>query len=359
MSVLSADAETTRRPSGVTATAMHPVGVALQGRQQRARSRSQTLSVLSSDAETTRRPSGVTATALTQPAWPSRVASSAPRLQVPDLERLVVGRRDHAPAVRRHRHAMHPVGVALQGRQQPPGSRSQTLSVLSSERRDHAPAVRRHRHRAHQSAWPSRVASSVPCSRSQTLSVLSSERRDHAPAVRRHRHRDDPAGVALQGRQQRARSRSQTLSVWSSEAETTRRPSGVTATAFTPSAWPSRVASSAPVLEVPDLERLVLGGRDHAPPVRRHRHRPDPSRRGPPASPAARPVSRSHTLSVLSAEAETTRRPSGVTAHAHTQSAWPSRVASTAPRLEVPDLERPVLRRRDHAPPVRRHRAPR
>ena len=41
-----------------------------------------------------------------------------------------------------------------------------------------------------------------------------------------------------------------------------------------------------------------------------------------------RPDSRSHTFSVLSSDAETARRPSGVTATPLTESEWPSRVPS-------------------------------
>src|SRR5262245_32914992 len=43
------------------------------------------------------------------------------------------------------------------------------------------------------------------------------------------------------------------------------------------------------------------------------------------------PASRSHTLSVWSHDAETTRWPSGVTAHARTLEVWPSSVASARP----------------------------
>ena len=107
--------------------------------------------------------------------------------------------------------------------------------------------------------------------------------------------------------------RSQSRSVRSSEPETARRPSGVTATALTQAPWPSRVASSAP-------------------------------------------CSRSQTLSVRSYEPETARRPSGVTATALTPSPWPSRVASSAPCSRSQTLSVPIVRGRDRAPPVRRHR---
>ena len=240
-------------------------------------------------------------------------------LQVPDLERPVVRARDRAPPVRRHRHrptaSPWPSRVASSA----PCSRSQTLSVRSYE-----PETARRPSGVTATAltpapWPSRVRQlSAPCSRSQTfqrpvvhepetarrpsgvtataltrrhgprgcaaacpLQVPDLERpvvraRDRAPPVRRHRHRHDPSAMALEGRQQRARSRSQTFSVLSREPETARRPSGVTATALTPAPWPSRVASSAPCSRSQTLSVAIVRARDRAPPVRRHRHRPDP-----------------------------------------------------------------------------------
>ena len=86
----------------------------------------------SSEAETARRPSGVTATALTPAPWPSG-AQLRPARQVPDLERPVVGGGDRAPAVRRHRHRPDPSAMAFEGRARPGLPRSQTLSVRSSE----------------------------------------------------------------------------------------------------------------------------------------------------------------------------------------------------------------------------------
>src|SRR5271166_3906235 len=77
-SVRSTEAETARRPSGVTATALTQFVWPSSGRIVWPLSRSQSRSVRSSEAETARRPSGVTATALTQFVWPSRGHSDWP-----------------------------------------------------------------------------------------------------------------------------------------------------------------------------------------------------------------------------------------------------------------------------------------
>src|ERR1700730_16405201 len=72
-SVLSQDAETARRPSGVMATPVTQLLWPSSVRRLWPLSRSQTRSVLSSDAETAQRPSGVMAPPFTQSPWPSSV----------------------------------------------------------------------------------------------------------------------------------------------------------------------------------------------------------------------------------------------------------------------------------------------
>ena len=76
--VLSFDAETARRPSGVTATPHIVLPWPVRVHSSRPLSTSHTFSVLSSEAETARCPSGVTATAVSFSAWPVRVRSSRP-----------------------------------------------------------------------------------------------------------------------------------------------------------------------------------------------------------------------------------------------------------------------------------------
>src|SRR5262249_10120456 len=71
--VRSTDAETTRRPSGVTAHARTPCVWPSNEARIWPESASQILSVRSSDAETTYRPSGVTVHERTRPTWPVRV----------------------------------------------------------------------------------------------------------------------------------------------------------------------------------------------------------------------------------------------------------------------------------------------
>ena len=143
---------------------------------------------------------------------------------------------------------------------------------------------------------------------------------------------------------------SHTLSVLSPDPDTTCRPSGNTATLTTydedtssqeysgrcathPTRVPFQRRHALAGLEVPHLERGVLRPRHDAPPVRRDGNAPDLRRRHIitkvlqsvdaarrtlsecPSSVATHlPVLRFHTLSVLSCDAETTRRPSGNTA---------------------------------------------
>lgn len=64
----------------------------------------------------------------------------------------------------------------------------------------------------------------------------------------------------------------------------------------------------------------------------------------------ARPVARSHTLSVLSCEAETTHRPSSVTAHALTLSALTVQRDDLAARRQLPYLVSPHTAQRIRPP---------
>ena len=152
------------RGDGPLAVGRHRHGVdgprmAFEGAQLCPLARSQTFSVSSPEPETARVPSGVTATALTEPAWPSRVRSSA---------------RSPGPRPSASRHceaetARLPSGV--------------TATALT------------------QPAWPSRVRSRARSSRSQTFSVLSPDAETARCAVGRHRHGPDPVGMALEGAQ--------------------------------------------------------------------------------------------------------------------------------------------------------------
>ena len=141
-------------------------------------------------------------------------------------------------------------------------------------------------------------------------------------------------------------------------------------------------------LAIVQLERLVVRRGHDAPPVRRDGNAIDLRRSQIitivqrtqqrtslecPCSVATHlPVATSHTLSVLSHDADTTRRPSGNTAthltydearssqkYSGRRATHPIRVSfqrrHAFARLDVPDLERVVLRARNDAPPVRKH----
>ena len=166
---------------------------------------------------------------------------------------------------------------------------------------------------------------------------------------------------------------SHTLIVLSSEPETM-RPSAVTATAFTGlCALPAQPSAR----QLPDLDRLVPepetmrpsadSATEHlscaprcAAGARRQSQtltvRPEPETMRPsavsatastsrcalPGSAAGRPLSRSHTLRVLSPEPET-MRPSGVSATAMHPVGVPFEGAQQAPALQVPHLDRVVV----------------
>ncbi len=113
-------------------------------------------------------------------------------------------------------------------------------------------------------------------------------------------------------------------------AETARRPSAVTATASDRTEWPFRVRRAASAVHVPHLQRLVLrtGDRQLARPPSppRHGHIPE----WPCRVRSSRPLSSSHTFSVLSTDAETARRPSPLIATPVTQPCGPSGCAARA-----------------------------
>src|SRR5262249_20336920 len=75
-------------------------------------------------------------------------------VELPDLERSVLRRRDHVPAIRRRRARGHPVGVALQRGHRALARELPDLERSVGRRRDHMSAVRRNRARRH----PGRVA---------------------------------------------------------------------------------------------------------------------------------------------------------------------------------------------------------
>ena len=156
------------------------------------------------------------------------------------------------------------------------------------------------------------VATSRPVSRSHTLQRPVPRPGNRPLPVRRHRHAIDPIRVAFQRAQGAAR------------------------------------------LQVPHLQRLVIRPGNRPLPVRRHRHATDRIG-GLPASRSARPVSRSHTFSVWSSTRKPrASRPPSPPRHGPHQSGLPA--CAGAAGLQVPHLQRLVLRRGNRPPPVRRHR---
>jgi hypothetical protein len=101
--------------------------------------RSHTFTVLSHDAETTRRPSGVTAHAGTPLVWPRSVASARP---VASSQTLSVWSQDaetHVPAVRRHRTRRHRAGMAYEDGEGAPGRQLPNRERLVIGRREALP----------------------------------------------------------------------------------------------------------------------------------------------------------------------------------------------------------------------------
>src|ERR1035441_7337849 len=132
-SVLSADAETARFPSAVTATPKTEAEWPSSVRNAPPVSRFHTFSVLSPDAETAHLPSGVTATPVTYHEWPSSVRSARPVSRSHNFSVLSfdaeIARLPSAVTATPLTDAEWPSSV----RNARPVSRSHTFSVLSSD----------------------------------------------------------------------------------------------------------------------------------------------------------------------------------------------------------------------------------
>ena len=174
--------------------------------------RSHTFSVLSPEAETAKRPSGVTATPCTESVCPSRVRSSLPGGEVPHLQRLIVGGGDGDAAIRRHRHAVTPVGMPFEGAEQPARWRGPTPSASYRRRRRRRAAVAAHRHGRDPAGMPFEGAERLPVARSHTFSVLSSEPETASVPSALTATALTPVGMAFEGAEQPARWRGPTPS---------------------------------------------------------------------------------------------------------------------------------------------------
>ena len=266
-------------------------------------------------------------------------------VEVPDLQRVVVGGGDGPRPVGRHRHGVDRVGVAFEGAEEPAGGRGPRPSascrrsaetarvpsaltataltesawpsrVRSSRAGGQVPDLQRRRRRRRRrpacrraltataltaSAWPSRVRSSLPVARSQTFSVLSSEAETARVAVGAHRHGVDRVGVALEGAEQ---------------------PAGG---------------------QVPDLQRLVVGGGDGPRAVGRHRHGVDRGRRGLRGCGAARRWPGPRPSASCRRSAETARVPSAAHRHGVDPVGVAFEGAEERAGGQVPDLQRLVV----------------
>ena len=240
-------AETARRPSGVTATALTcPYG--LRACDVWPLSKSQSRSVRSSEADTARRPSGVTATALTQSVWPSSVRRVWPlsRSQSRSVRSLEpdTARRPSGVTATALTASVWPSSV----RSVWPLSRSQSRSVRSSE-----PETARRPSGVTATALTVRMA----FERAQCLAALQVpepqrsvlQARDGTAPIGRYRHGTDPAD-GLERAQCLAALQVPQPQRTVIEPETARRPSGVTATAVTLSVWPSSVRIGAGTLAI-------------------------------------------------------------------------------------------------------------
>ena len=142
-SVLSSEAETARRPSGLTATPLTQSEWPSSVRSSRPVSRSHTFSVLSSEAETARRPSGAHRHAIDSAEWPSSVRSSRPLSRSHTFSVLSIRSGNGTPPVRAHRHASDPGRVAFQRAQFAAAFQIPHLQRVVSRSGNGTPPVRR------------------------------------------------------------------------------------------------------------------------------------------------------------------------------------------------------------------------
>ena len=254
------------------------------------------------EAETARRPSGVTATALTQSAMAFERAERLAGLQVPEPQRSVTRSRDGTAPIGRYRHGLDrsPYGLRACGsfghspgpraaaygltrprrhggrRASPP--RPLTQAGMAFERADRlaalqvpepqrlvkrgrygTAAVGRHHHGGDRASMaferPDRLAAlQVP--EPQRI-VIGTPRRHGGRRASPPRRR--PSSYGLRAGGSFGRSPSPRAAAYRPRGRHGRRPSGVTATAMTEFVWPSKVRIEGP----PGAVRLRCRGRSH------------------------------------------------------------------------------------------------
>ncbi len=153
------------------------------------------------------------------------------------------GRGDRQLSVRTSRHAVDRIGVAFEGAQLAPALHVPHLQRLVIGRRDRQPSIRRDTLRRDRTEWPSQVHRSRPLSASHTFSVLSSDADTATCPSALHRHAVEPHQSGLAGCAARARSPAPTPLRSRPDERNGQPPSRLTATPRTASLWPSRCGS--------------------------------------------------------------------------------------------------------------------
>ena len=230
--------------------------------------------------------------------WPVRVASSAPALSIPELQGRILeadtmrrpsGEKAHAVTTPLAQNATWSICVAREGGQFGACLSIPELQGLVAGRRDDAAAIggegaRHTPNSCGPQGWPVRRLSEHP----RLHGAIPGSRHD-AAAIRgksAHAHKTHP--VARKGGQ------------------------------------------FGSCLRIPELQGLIMEPdtmRGH----RGKRRTPTPHSCGPPGWPVRRLSEHPRASGCYPRNADTMRRPSGEKAHACTTSAWPARVASSAP----------------------------
>ena len=135
-----------------------------------------------------------------------------------------------------------------------------------------------------------------------------------------------------------------------------RRPSGLTATQFTAILMPGEPVDWHAGSEVPDHHGVVLGPRDDASPVGAHRHAPHPILMPDESVALGAGFEVPDRYGLVFRQAETMRRPSGLTATTIHRTLMPREPVDRRAGFEVPDHHGFVLGPGDDASPVGAHR---
>ena len=201
--VLSSEAVSTRRPSGLKTALLIRSVWPWKMAKSLPLSASQSRAVLSWEAVSTRRSSGLKTALKTGSVWPWKVAKSLP-LSASQSRAVCPRGGQHAAAVRAEDRARNPAAMALESGQELAAVGLPEPRGLVLRGGEHAAAVRAEDRAVTLPVWPWKMAKSLPLSASQSRAVSSSE----AVSTRRPSGLKtaliNPVGMALESGQELA-----------------------------------------------------------------------------------------------------------------------------------------------------------